>query len=133
MPITAVTRLGAEAYALAITRFHGIARQMAIYMQDCDVILTPTLTQLPAPLGTLSMATDFETFRRKAGRYTAFLAIINASGQPAASLPLHWTAQGLPVGVQLIGRFGAEDMCCGCRRRLERAAPWVQRYAALAA
>ena len=126
------TRLGAEAYALAITRFHGIARQMATYMQDCDVILTPTLTQLPVPLGTLSMATDFETFRRKAGRYTAFLAIINASGQPAASLPLHWTAQGLPVGVQLIGRFGTEDTILRLSAQIERAAPWVQRYAALA-
>ena len=127
------TRLGAEAYALAITRFHGIARQMATYMQDCDVILTPTLTQLPTPLGTLSMAGDFESFRRKAGRYTAFLAIINASGQPAASLPLHWTAQGLPVGVQLIGRFGAEDTILRLSAQIERAAPWVQRYAALAA
>ncbi len=127
------TRLGAEAYALAITRFHTIARQMALYMQECDVILTPTLTQLPAPLGTLSMATDFETFRRKAGRYTAFLAIINASGQPAASLPLHWTAQGLPVGVQLIGRFGDEDTILRLSAQVERTAPWVQRYAALAA
>lgn len=126
------TRLGAEAYALAITRFHGIARQMALYMQDCDVILTPTLTQLPVPLGTLSMDGDFVSFRRKAGRYTAFLAIINASGQPAASLPLNWTAQGLPVGAQLIGRFGAEDTILRLSAQIERANPWVQRYAALA-
>lgn len=122
------TRLGAEAYALAITRFHSIARMMAQYMQDCDVILTPTLTQLPVPLGTLSMVEDFETFRRKAGRYTAFLAIINASGQPAANVPLHWSAEGLPVGVQLIGRFGAEDMLLRLSAQVEAAAPWIGRY-----
>lgn len=125
-------RLGAEAYALAITRFHAIARTMAQYMTDYDAILTPTLTRLPAQLGTLSMAEDFETFRRKAGRYTAFLAIINASGQPAASLPMHWTGQGLPVGVQLIGRFGAEDTLLRLSAQLEAAAPWIGRYARLA-
>ncbi|MGB3312830.1 MAG: amidase [Albidovulum sp.] len=125
------TRLGAEAYALAIARFHGIARQMAQYMQDCDVILTPTLTQLPVPLGTLSMASDFESFRRQAGRYTAFLAIINASGQPAANVPLHWTSHGLPVGVQLIGQFGAEDTVLRLSAQIERAAPWIQRYTVL--
>ncbi|WP_413873864.1 amidase [Albidovulum sp.] len=122
-------RLGAEAYALAINRFHAVGRMMADYMTDFDLVLTPTLTQLPAKLCVLSMAEDFESFRRKAGRYTAFLAIINASGQPAASLPLHWTEEGLPVGVQLIGRFGAEDTVLRASAQLERAAPWIGRYA----
>lgn len=120
--------LGAEAYALAITRFHGLGRLMAAYMEQFDVVLTPTLTQLPAPLGSLSMDSDFESFRRKAGRYTAFLAILNASGQPAASLPLHWTPGGLPVGVQLIGRFGEEDTLLRLSAQLEMAAPWIERY-----
>jgi amidase len=121
-------RLGAEAYALAITRFHSVGRLMADYMQDCDIILTPSLTQLPALLGTLSMQGDFESFRRKAGRYTAFLAILNASGQPAASLPLHWTAEGLPVGVQMIGRFGEEDTLLRLSAQLEVSAPWIGQY-----
>lgn len=121
-------KLGAETYALAINRFHAIGRMMADYMAGFDLVLTPTLTQLPAMLGTLSMEDDFDSFRRKAGRYTAFLAIINASGQPAASLPLHWTDAGLPVGVQLIGRFGAEHMVLRVSAQLERAAPWIGRY-----
>ena len=120
--------LGAEAYALAITRFHGVGRLMSDYMTDIDVVLTPTLTQLPAPLGTLSMDGDFESFRRKAGRYTAFLAILNASGQPAANLPLYWTTAGMPVGVQLIGRFGAEDTLLRLSAQLESAAPWIGNY-----
>jgi amidase len=126
-------RLGAEAYALAINRFHAIGRTMADHMAGFDIVLTPTLTQLPALLGALSMAEDFETFRRKAGRYTAFLAIINASGQPAASLPLHWTEEGLPVGVQMVGHFGAEDMLLRLSAQLEAAAPWQGRYARPAA
>ncbi|MDP2737249.1 MAG: amidase [Pseudorhodobacter sp.] len=127
------SRLGAEAYALAITRFHSIGRLLEQYMLDCDIILTPTLTRLPASIGDLSMADDFESFRRKAGRYTAFLAIINASGQPAASVPLHWTDQGLPVGVQLIGRFGAEDTVLRLSAQMESAAPWIDRYRRFAA
>jgi amidase len=120
--------LGAEAYALAITRFHGIGRLMADYMAQVDVVLTPTLTQLPLTLGTLSMNSDFESFRRKVGSYTAFLAILNASGQPAASVPLHWTPGGLPVGIQLVGRFGAEDMLLRLSAQLEALAPWIGRY-----
>ncbi|MEI2806192.1 MULTISPECIES: amidase [Paracoccaceae] len=121
-------RLGAEAYALAINRFHAIGRTMADHMAAFDIVLTPTLTQLPAKLGTIGMDGDFESFRRKAGRYTAFLAIINASGQPAASLPLYWTDAGLPVGVQIIGRFGAEDTLLRLSAQLEAAAPWIGRY-----
>jgi amidase len=121
-------KLGAEAYVLAITRFHGIARLMEDHMQGYDAVLTPTLTRLPLPLGTLSMAQDFESFRRAAGRYTAFLAIINASGQPAASVPMHWTAEGLPVGVQLVGRFGDEDTVLRLSAQMEAVAPWIERY-----
>ncbi|WP_244479318.1 MULTISPECIES: amidase [unclassified Rhizobium] len=120
--------LSAETYALAITRFHTIARQMEVYMADYDVVLTPTLTQLPAPLGTHSMETDFRTFRNAVSAYTTFLAIINASGQPAANVPVYWTEDGLPVGVQLVGRFGQEAGLLKVSAQLEEAAPWIERY-----
>lgn len=116
--------LSAEDYALAITRFHTVGRQLAVYMTDYDYILTPTLTQLPARLGMLTMDDEFRSFRNKVAQYTTFLAIINASGQPAASLPLYWTADGLPVGVQLIGRFGDDAGLLGLSAQLEEAAPW---------
>lgn len=119
----------AETYALAVNRFHKIARQMESYMSDgnYDFILTPTLTQLPLKLGTLSTQDDFVPFRKAAGRYTAFLAIVNASGQPAASLPLYWSISGLPVGVQLIGRFGADTELLRVSRQLESAKPWAEK------
>lgn len=100
--------VSAEAYGLAILRFHSIARAMESWMRDYDFVLTPTLTRLPAPLGALTMDDDFVPFRRKVAGYTAFLAIVNASGQPAASLPVYRTAANLPVGAQLIGHFGAD-------------------------
>lgn len=120
-------KLPAERYALAINRFHAVARQMATYIADFDGILTPTLTRLPAPLGELSMQTDFKSFRRKVSRYATFLAIINASGQPAANLPLFWTRANIPVGVQIIAPFGMEDRLLRLSAQLEQASPWGMR------
>ena len=74
------------------------------------------------------MDTDFRTFRNAVGLYTTFLAIINASGQPAASVPVYWTESGLPVGVQLIGRFGHEADLLKISAQLEEAAPWNGQY-----
>jgi len=120
--------LRAETYALAINRFHGIGRQMEVHMSGYDFVLSPTLTQLPAKLGVLTMDTDFRSFRNRIGDYTTFLAIINASGQPAANVPIHWTAENLPVGVQLIGHFGSDADVLRLSARLEEAAPWIGRY-----
>ncbi|RUU56665.1 amidase [Mesorhizobium sp. M2C.T.Ca.TU.002.02.1.1] len=117
----------AETYALAINRFHSIARLMETYLADYDVILTPTLTQPPVKLGEISMNDDFRSFRKKAGRYTTFLAVINASGQPAASVPLHWTEGNLPIGIQLVGRFGTEATLLRLSAQLESIAPWRDR------
>ncbi|MET4278959.1 MULTISPECIES: amidase [unclassified Bradyrhizobium] len=122
-------RLTAEAYALAIDQFHTVGRQMALYMADYDLVLTPTLTQLPTQLGVITTEDDFRSFRQKISRYTAFTAIINASGQPAASLPLHWAEQGLPVGVQLISRFGGEAELLRISAHLESASPWMAKIA----
>jgi amidase len=121
----------AETYALAINRFHSVARLMEMYLGDYDVILTPTLTQPPARLGELSMSDDFRSFRKKAGRYTTFLAIVNASGQPAANVPLYWAEDNLPIGVQLVGRFGAEATLLRLSAQLEGIAPWCDRRPSL--
>lgn len=122
------TTLSAETYALAINRFHAIARQMEVYMSGYDFVLSPSLTRLPAKLGVMSMDTDFRTFRNRVGDYTTFLAIINASGQPAANVPVYWSKDGLPIGVQLIGHFGKEAEILQLSARLEEVAPWIERY-----
>ncbi|MCP8897462.1 amidase [Shinella daejeonensis] len=114
----------AERYALAVTRFHGIGRTLENYIAGFDFILTPTLTKPPLRLGELSMSDDFRSFRRKAGLYTTFLAIINASGQPAANIPLHRDAAGMPIGVQLIAPFGGEADLMRLSAQIESEAPW---------
>lgn len=120
--------LKATEYVDSINRFHAIGRAFEAGMSGFDVILTPTLTQLPAPLGYLALDKDgFWDFRHKVSRYATFLAIINASGQPAASLPLNWTKEGVPVASQLIGHFGGEDVLLALSAELEEASPWFSR------
>jgi amidase len=119
--------LSAETYSLAINRFHSIGRLLATYMAEYDLILTPTLTEPPALLGRFSTDDDFRSFRRKVAKYTAFLAVINASGQPAANLPLYWSNEGLPIGVQLVGRFGAEADLLRISAHLEADTGWTRR------
>ena len=114
----------AERYVLAITRFHNIGRSLENYIADYDFILTPTLTEPPVKLDEISMQNDFRSFRKRAGRYTTFLAILNASGQPAANIPLHRNADGLPIGVQLIAPFGGEADLMRLSAQMELAEPW---------
>ena len=118
----------AEQYVRAISLFHSIGRTLEKHMEAVDAVLTPTLTQLPAKLGVLTMDDDFRPFRRKVAEYTTFLAIINASGQPAASVPVYWTEAGLPVGAQLIGHFGHEEQLLKLSAQLEAASPWIERF-----
>lgn len=114
----------AAAYASAINRFHAIGRMMDDCLAGVDLLMTPTLVQLPALLGELAMTGNFREFRRRMGRYSTFLAIINASGQPSASLPTHWTASRLPVGTQIIARFGRDDLVLRLAAQIEATGVW---------
>lgn len=121
-------RLMAKEYIASVNRLHAIGRAMEAYMSDFDLILTPALTELPVKLGELSTQRgEFLDLRKRVSRYATFMAAFNASGQPAASLPLFATAEGVPVATQLVGRFGREDMILSVSAQLERAAPWRQR------
>lgn len=95
---------------------------------DIDIVVTPTLAQLPAPVGALrndaDPAADFEA--QKA--FTPYTAPYNMTGQPAISLPVHWTADALPVGVQLIGRPHREAQLLALAARIEQERPWRDRH-----
>jgi len=119
--------LSATQYIDSVQRFHAIGRQIDTAMRDCDIVIATSLTQLPVKLGELALTGGFWDFRKKVSRYATFLAVINASGQPAASLPLTATPDGVPVGTQLIGRFGREDLVLSLSAQLEAAAPWFAR------
>lgn len=95
-----------------------------------DLLLTPTMAEVAPKLGSFDDSGDdpMAAFRR-AFPSGAFTALINATGQPAISLPLHWTAEGVPVGVQLVAPFGREDLLVRVAAQVERAVPWADRIA----
>ncbi|MCU0911883.1 MAG: amidase [Rhodobacteraceae bacterium] len=118
-------------YLEAVGKVHAYGREMAAFFEDWDILLSPTLAEVPAEVGRFAHVNDdFEHFRMGPGMvfdYSPFCAPFNASGQPAASVPLYWTDGGLPVGVQLAARFGADEALIGLCREIEQAAPWFDR------
>lgn len=118
----------AAEYARAIRGIHAAGRQVSRFLADYDVLLTPTMATPPMPLGALSLSTtDIPAFIASITRTVAFTQLFNASGHPAASLPLFWNDEGLPVGVQAVSRFGDEATLLRLAAQLERARPWFDR------
>jgi amidase len=106
-----------------------ITRRFAAFFQQYDVLLTPTLPRPQTPLGTLNAndpALDAEGWTRAVFAFTPFTPVFNLTGQPAISLPLGRTARGLPIGMQFVGRYGAEDTLIGLAAQFEATRPWPQ-------
>ncbi|MCW2716147.1 MAG: amiB [Frankiales bacterium] len=114
-------------YTAALGAMQSAARLAVAATAAYDVVLTPTLASLPAPVGWFGDAGDPRAeFDRMIG-WTPFTAVYNTSGQPAVSVPLHHTGAGLPVGVQLVGRPADELTLLRLSAQLEQAAPWAAR------
>jgi amidase len=115
-------------YLQAIEEVHAFGRRMAHFLAQSDVLVTPTLGMPPAPVGRFKPDNeDFLDYRTGPGGvfdYSPFTAAFNASGQPAVSLPLHWNADDLPVGVHLAMPFGADEALMALCAQIETAAPW---------
>jgi amidase len=128
-----VTEMGrsvtAVQYLDAVDAIHRFSRRLCgWWAEGFDLLVTPTIPELPPPLGELvpDPAEPLKGFLRP-GALTPFLIPFNVTGQPAASLPLAWSAEGLPIGVQLVAGFGREDVLLGVSAQLERARPWAER------
>jgi amidase len=108
---------------------HGFTRRMASWWEGgFDLLLTPTLTLPPPPLGYFDAAKeDPMLVGMKASQFAAYTLPFNITGRPAISLPLHWTPEGLPVGVQLVADYAREDLLLRVAARIETAAPWASR------
>jgi amidase len=121
-------RGSAADYARAVQVLHRTGRMVAHFFERYDLLLTPTLPQPPEKLGVFDMNTeDLDSYARAVGLFTSFTAIFNASGSPAMSVPLHWSADGLPIGVQIAGRYGDESTLFRVAGQLEQARPWFHR------
>jgi len=128
----AATEIGRAAsssqYLTTVEWLHAYGRRMASWWADgFDLLLTPTLTLPPAALGYFSPTPDPLLCAARASAMAAFTMPFNATGQPGVSLPLHWTADGLPIGVQLVAAYGREDLLLRVAAQLEQAQPWRDR------
>ncbi len=97
-----------------------------------DILVTPTVSRVPLKVG--QFANDpHEPMKpmKVAGDFVAFTAAFNTSGQPAISLPLHWTREGVPIGIQLVAAYGREDLLLQLAAQLEVAMPWAHRRPAM--
>jgi amidase len=120
--------IAAPRYAAAMQTIHQTGRAVARFHQTYDVMLTPTLVAPPVSIGWLdTMNLDVAAFGDRFSRFWGFTNLQNATGQPAISLPLHWNSEGLPIGVQFAGAFGAELLLLQLATQLERAQPWFDR------
>ncbi len=123
-------------YLDAVGEIHAYGREMAFFFVDYDILLSSTLAEPPAKVGRFTHdRDDYENYRIGEGgifAYSPFCAAFNASGQPAASVPMHWTKGGLPVGIHLAAPFGQDTDLIALCADLERAQPWVDRKPALA-
>jgi amidase len=139
----------ARDYATALRTLEAMGRTVGAFFEPYDVLLTPTLASPPPPIGSLGpsegeirllrllgafgsgklvrMAGLLDEAARDAFAFIPFTPVFNMTGQPAMSVPLHWNGAGLPVGVQLVGRFGREDVLFRLAGQLERARPWFSR------
>jgi len=121
------TLSGAD-YLRCVNAIHNFGRRMARLFLDFDLLVTATLAEPPAEVGRLGpINEDFMDYRVGPGGmydYSPFTAAFNASGQPAVSLPLHWSDEALPIGVHFAAPFGEDERLVALAAQLEEAADW---------
>lgn len=115
-------------YLGAVATIQRVARDMGGVMARFDAILSPTIAEAPALLGSFDAPPDspLAGFMR-AGSYVPFLTISNMTGQPSMSVPLFWNDASLPIGVLFTGRFGDESTLFRLAAELETARPWSRK------
>jgi amidase/6-aminohexanoate-cyclic-dimer hydrolase len=123
--------IAGDRYLQSVGKIHRYGREMAAFFQSCDILLTPTLAEPPAVIGRFNHDRDdyvnYRTGPDGVFAYSPYTAAFNATGQPAASVPLCWSPDGLPIGIHLAGRFGEDEVLMSLCADLERARPWFDR------
>ncbi len=121
-------RLSAPRLAGALGALQTHGRKLSTWFEEhYDLLLSPTMAEPPPSLGELRRDDDPMWPVQRARPLVAFTLPFNISGQPAISLPIHWSADGLPVGVQIAAAYGREDLLLRVAAQLEAALPWAHR------
>ncbi|MFI6323409.1 amidase [Nonomuraea sp. NPDC050556] len=105
-----------------------VSRSVGAFFTSYDLLVTPTLGQLPLPHGSLVQQETMRGWLDQLFAYGPFTMLFNVTGQPAISLPLGQSASGLPIGVQLVAPYGREDLLFRVASQLEAAMPWNNRW-----
>jgi amidase len=124
-------KVSAVDYIDAVAATHAAGRKIAAFLTGYDLILSTVLAGPPPKLGYFDQNGDVVTFAERVNTYLSVTPLHNATGTPAMSVPLHWTADGLPVGVHFAGRYGEEATLLKLAAQLEQAQPWFERVPAL--
>lgn len=155
--VTLGSAIGAPALTTQLAQWNTFARALGRFHGRYDLLLTPTLAHPPVKHGTGDLPAVQQTllgFLQRTGmlgllarlglldstveqiardnlRYVPFTQLSNLTGTPSMSVPLHWTADGLPLGVQFVAPFGREDRLLQLAHQLEGAQPWFDRLPAM--
>jgi amidase len=132
MSLAAGRAMSAATYVEQVDVLSRWSRRIAEATAPFDLLLSPTMAIVPPLLGTLSGDRPLEETAPGWTAMAGFALPFDISGQPAVSLPLHRTDAGLPVGVQLVGAYGREDLVLRVAAQLERARPWADRWPPIA-
>jgi amidase len=126
-------KLSGADYVRATQAAHRLGRQMAAFHADWDVLLTPGLATVPVKLGWIDMMMgDVDEYWRRVFAFSPFTVWFNLTGQPAMMLPIGRSPEGLPIAIQIVGRYGDEATLFRLAAQLEAARPWFERKPALA-
>ena len=118
---------GACELAAALAWLSGYERRLIRQLARFDAVLTPSLAMTPRPVGWYDPVDALRNFGQQV-QYTPFTSFVNVAGLPAITLPVHVTTGGLPMGVQMIGRPGREDVLLAIGAQLERRLGWERRH-----
>jgi amidase len=120
--------LPGEAYPRAVRAIHRHGRRMATFHETYDILMSPTTARPAVLLGPQHTNNpDLKAYREAILGFAPFTSPANHSGQPSMSVPLHWTASGIPVGVLFSAAFGNEALLFQLAGQLEQARSWHAR------
>jgi amidase len=114
-------------YIGALESMQTWSRRVAAWWVDHDILLLPTSPEPAVRIGELAPDKLDPAVGARMGHLVSFCAPFDVTGQPGMSLPLHWNDDGLPIGVQLVGAYGREDILLRVASQLESARPWSDR------
>ena len=115
-------------YAASIRTIHKVGRQVAAFFADHDILLSPTMAAPPKPLGVLSQSNpNSQEYLGHLLQTIGFTQLMNVAGNPAMSVPLAWSKEKLPIGIQFAAPFGDEARLFRLAGQLEQARPWADR------